>query len=270
LRVKDLDDQWLLKTHFFGIYKKKNDRLVLENPNVADDIFEPSVIRDEIQAAIGRVQKLINADIKLKEHIVEYHDYNMDDAMQYFYVQPRHYPVITVHSMKLKYGEQGAEILEFPSEYIQIKPGTNDGLIQVLPRLGSAMTLSMDPGLAFFVGMFDSYSAPSMIELEYDAGLEGLPDELDADMTKVIGMLASIHLFNVWGDIIIAPGVANFSMGFDGISTSIGTTLSAENAAFSARVREYERELYGQSMTGVPGLISTLVKKYQRIIVGTL
>lgn len=281
--VKDLDDQWLLKTHFFGIYTIIEDeqtntgRYVLVNPNRVEgseiqerDILPKSVIMAEIDAAISRVQGLIGADIKLKEHIVEYHDYDRDDAIQYFYVKPNRYPVVQVHSLKLVYGENGPEIMTFNNDYIQRKPEMNYAVIQVLPRFGSAVAMTMDPNLAFFVNVFNTMNAPSMVRLEYDAGIEGLEGELDAELVKVIGMLASIHLFNIWGDIIISPGVANFSTSFDGISMSVGTTVSAENSAFSARIRMYERLLFGSSIEGTPGLLSTLIKRYNRIIVGLL
>ena len=73
----------------------------------------------------------------------------------------------------------------------------------------------------------------------YCTGAKKIP----RDILDAIGKLASINVLNILGDIAIGAGVANQSIGIDGLSQSIGTTQSAENNALSARVRMYTEEL---------------------------
>ena len=269
MRVKDLTPVWLLEEHFFGIYKRDISGVpFLVNPNDESDIFPQSVIRRAIGAAIARITKHISAEIKLNEHVIEHHDYDQDSAIAYFYTRPRKYPVVRVHAMKIQYGENGSVIWDIPASAIQVKANTNFSMIQVMPQYGTLS--SFDPATAMFAGFGMHHYAPSMIYLDYDAGIEGTPDELDDDLVRAIGLMTSIHLFNILGDIIIGAGIASISTSFDGFSQSVGTTASAENSAFSARILEYERELYGKSVEGMPGLIATFKKKYERIFVGVL
>jgi len=287
MRLKGLDSQWLLPTYFIGVYKVVDPkgnildpsdytvperRYVMINPNNEKDILPDRVIDTYIETAIAEVQALISAQIGLKEHIVEFHDYDQDAALEFFMVKTYKYPIIKVHEMKITYGENGADILVFPENYLQIKSGTNYSYIQVLPRIGGGLYLSASPQLSYYFQTAGSLSGriPSAIRLEYDAGLEGLPDELDMMLVDAIGMIAAMRLFSMWGNIIIAPGVASFSTSFDGISVSIGTTASAENSPFSATILELDRKLHGRSIEGTPGTIAMLKKKYQRISVGIL
>jgi hypothetical protein len=64
------------------------------------------------------------------------------------------------------------------------------------------------------------------------------------DVLNIVGKLASIGIFNVLGDIVLGTAaVANYSLSIDGLSQSIGTTNSAENSAFSARIINYQKEI---------------------------
>lgn len=287
MRIKDLNSQWLLPTYFIGLYKVidaqgniidlsdysvPERKYVMINPNNDKDVLPEYVIQFYIDAAIAEMQSLLSVQISLLEHEVEYHDYDQDSATEFFMVKTYKYPIVRVHEMKIVYGENGADILVFPNAYLQIKSGTNYSYIQVLPRIGGGLFLSASPQLSYYFQTAGSLSGriPSAIRLEYDAGLEGLPKELDNMLVDGIGMIAAMRLFSMWGNIIIAPGIANFSTSFDGISVSVGTTASAENSPFSATILELERRLNGRSMEGVPGTMATLKKKYQRIAVGLL
>jgi len=60
----------------------------------------------------------------------------------------------------------------------------------------------------------------------------------------VIGKLAAIGIFNVAGDIALGQSaLASYSLSIDGLSQSISTTNSATNAAFGARIINYQKEI---------------------------
>lgn len=276
-RLKDLDDQWLLRTHFFGLYKIRDDgTFYLPNPVNDTEELPPDVLVDAIEAAIDRLEKLILAKIAKKEQITEWHDYDMDVAAEYHYVSLRNYPVNTVHSVEFVYGQHGDTLWSVPDEYVQTYGRSKFGSIHIFPRLGASLGSTFDPAtLSFFNYSIGSRGyGPCVIKVVYDAGMDGETNvegglkDLDNSVVRAIGLMAAIHPLNIIGDLIIGAGISNISSSFDNISVSVGTTASAENAAMSARIIMHRRELYGEH--GVPGLVDNLKTSWRPIPVGLL
>jgi hypothetical protein len=59
-------------------------------------------------------------------------------------------------------------------------------------------------------------------------------------------MFASLGPFHVFGDLIGGAGIANVSLSMDGLSQTIGTTSSATNAGYGARIINYLKQLKEQ------------------------
>lgn len=70
-----------------------------------------------------------------------------------------------------------------------------------------------------------------------------LLDSLSPDLKQCIGLKAATGALNIAGELILGAGIASKSNGLDGISQSVNSTASAENAGYGARVRQNEREL---------------------------
>jgi hypothetical protein len=268
MRLKDLTPQWLIKTHFFGIYKTDSTtgEVYLENPSDPTQRMPESIIQRAIDETISRLENQLNVSIKFREQIKEVHDYDADTYNDYFTLRTRTYPVIDVVTLKVKYGENGSDIWSIPTENIQTHGiGSKFGNVQVLPLWGTAS--NYDPAYAIlFPAVYGARHAPSMIELIYNAGMDGITKDgvdvhLDDMLIRAIGLLAAIHPFNILGDIVIGAGIASVSTSIDGVSQSITTTSSAENAAFSSRIIMHRKELYGEK--GQPGLMHTLEKAWR-------
>ena len=75
--------------------------------------------------------------------------------------------------------------------------------------------------------------------IEYCTGFNNVP----TDILNVIGQFAAIKIFHILGDLIIGAGIASQSLSIDGLSQSIGTTSSATNAGYGARIQGYLKEL---------------------------
>ena len=56
-------------------------------------------------------------------------------------------------------------------------------------------------------------------------------------------MHASIGILNIAGDLIAGAGIATKSVSVPGLSQNIGTTSSATNSGYGARIGEYQKEL---------------------------
>jgi len=66
---------------------------------------------------------------------------------------------------------------------------------------------------------------------------------LGADMKGYIGKYASTLVAAVAGDLLGGQGIASSSQSQDNVSQVVATTSSPENHGYSARVRQFEREL---------------------------
>jgi len=269
MRLKDLTDQWLIKTHFFGIYRTNaSGEVYLPNPQNASDRLEPSVIQQAINESVAMLESYLDASIRFREQIVEFHDYDRDTFEDFCQVNLRRYPVVRVHSLQIVYGEHGSTMWDVPLEMVQIHgSGSKFGMLNVLPMWG--VSNQYDPSYSLlFPGVVKAHRAPSLMKVTYDAGMDGIEDsqgnliQIEDDLVRAIGLYAAIHPLNILGDIVLRPGVASISTSIDGISQSINTTASAENAAYSARIIMHRKQLFGEQ--GIPGLMEVLQKKWRR------
>ena len=64
-----------------------------------------------------------------------------------------------------------------------------------------------------------------------------------ADLLDLVGIVASMLPLDTAGDLIAGAGIATTSISLDGISQSVGTTASATNSGYGARVIQYRKRL---------------------------
>jgi len=83
-----------------------------------------------------------------------------------------------------------------------------------------------------------------------------------ADIKHCVGLKAGLLPLDVAGDLIAGAGVANYSIGADGVHQSLGTTSSATNSGYGARRLAFEREL--------KALLPALRAKYKTMNFGVI
>jgi len=134
---------------------------------------------------------------------------------------------------------------EFPLEWISVNTTNQEDLVNknlhIVPAGGSTPTTNavIFSGITPNAGFLGVPSIPNYWNLKYVTGFTKVPDSL----LSVVGKLASMAIFAVLGDIVLGAGIASQSLSFDSLSQSIATTQSAENSAYSARIRQYAGEL---------------------------
>jgi len=174
--------------------------------------------------------------------IQETHDYYIDEYQQFCYLQLYQYPVISVESLVASYA--GQEIMTFPADWIRIYKQT--GQLQLVPTTGSLSQVLLGAGSGVLLPLITARlsNMPHLFNVTYTAGFaEG---QVPGDIVDMIAMKACIGLLNILGDILLGAGIASQSLSIDGLSESINTTQSAENSAYSARIRQYERQIKAQ------------------------
>jgi hypothetical protein len=226
------------------------------------------------------LQTFINNSISLLEHDldiaiqprkkVEFKDYFGNDYQDWGFLSLNNVPVIELESLRVVYlktddnanpGEEKFEtVLDIPKQWIRLDPDA--GSIRLLPNNKFPGRLAVGAGGSFYPELFNRHMmVPHLWEATYTHGFK--PGCVPSLINAAVGLLASIFVMNILGDLIIGAGIAGTSLTLDGLSQSIQTTASAENHGFSAKVKDYARQLYGDRTIGSTGIIEAIRNFYK-------
>lgn len=167
------------------------------------------------------------------------YDYDRRDGREWFYLRTREWPYIGRPAVRLVY-HTGAEIIEFPEEWIRAYPAT--GQIHITPsgsglgHFAIKMTGQYMPLTAHHMGG----KVPGYIWIDYTAGFpvgQAPPEAVDA-----VGKLAAIRACHIGADATMF-GISSQSISDGAINESISTTAGVENALLGARIIQYKKEL---------------------------
>jgi len=246
MKWENMNANWLRQTYFFGIPMTDSNG----NP-ISDDVIE-----FYIKKAIYELEDALHIKI-LPQKVIERKDFRQEAWKNFNSIRLNHTPIRKINSIKMRAAT--LEWVELPLDWVVIQDPLN-GIISIVPVLGQLTGVKVSTITAFLLPVLHGgVWFPSIWEVEYECGFDDIPE----DIADAVGMIASIQLFNIFGDLVIGAGIANISMGLDGLSLSVGTTASAENAAYSARIREYERQLEKMTMPA----LKTRYKKLSFVII---
>ncbi len=123
---------------------------------------------------------------------------------------------------------------------VYIMPNTRGGSPTNIPADGLT-NAAIFTGLTPQIGFYGSRFIPNYWRISYVTGFDnGVPP----DIVDVIGKIAACQFLALIADVTFGAGIASLSLGFDGFSQSLGTTQSAENSLYSARIKQYYEELF--------------------------
>lgn len=194
-----------------------------------------------ILAAIEYVEHELDIRI-LPTSFIELQDYNRDDYQAYNFIQLDNYPVISIEEFNVQY-PSGQTVVSYPSEWWRLDK--EHGHLRIVPTAGTLSEILIGQGGSYLPAIYNGLmSLPHLFEIRYTAGFEDC--RVPANIIDVIGMAASLGPFNVFGDLIAGAGIANVSLSIDGLSQSIGTTSSATNAGYGARIIQYQKQIKAQ------------------------
>jgi len=248
MKIKDITPDWLKEVWLWRI------------PIEFDvDKLTDQAIQFYIDSAISRAEMLLDISIRPKTLENETYDYRVEEWMGgYGYVQLNTRPAIEVTALELNVI---TSIITIPTEWIQLKK--KSAQINLIPYYGMLASANIANQMLLFMPLMSSTSyIPQILRVSYTGGIaenEEAPDLL----AQLISMNATIGVLNVLGEIALGgqAALAGYSIGIDGLSQSVSTTASAENAAYGGRIRQMEREMtevvktlrqyyYGLSLVG--------------------
>lgn len=122
--------------------------------------------------------------------------------------------------------------------------GVGKRRISVVPTGSSTSQVNAEvilTGITSQIGMQRFENIPDYWNMQYITGFD--LDQIPTDLIDLVGKLASIGVLNIAGDLILGAGIASMSLSIDGLNQAIGTTSSAENSGYSARIKMYVSEV---------------------------
>lgn len=252
INVQELKDRWLFGT---------SQNLIDNDGNEMTD----ETLQNFIDSAISMLEHDLDISITPK-CTREEKDYFANDYWEWGYFQLNNVPIIKINSIKVEYlSERNPDtgeilpvnVLDVPPEWWRIRE--HDGLIRLIPNNRFPANLQIGAGGSFFPELFRRHSmVPQLWGIEYEHGFKN--GKVPSVINMAIGLLAAIMALNIAGDLILGAGIAGSSLSLDGLSQSVQTTSSAENHGYSAKVKEYQGQLFDPKKGGI---IEKLRKYYQ-------
>lgn len=189
-------------------------------------------IRKKIKEATVVIENFLKMKI-IETEITEEQDYIHEEWMNWGHIK-LHYKPNEILSVSGYLNDQ--RVVDF-DKTMWVMKGKNIALVPGAHNLVSTIWFNnagVYPILRSGVRM-----VPNFFHISYKTGFVAIPE----DILLAVSKYASISILAVLGDILLGAGIASESISFDGLSQSIGTTQSAENSAYSARIKQYAGEL---------------------------
>ena len=219
--------------------------------DLTDDQGNPlpdSEYQHYILAAIAWLEHTLDIPILPTAFLRERHDYYRGDYPEFNIIQLDNYPVVgEIEEFRVEY-PSGQTVVNFPLEWIRLD--RNHGIVRIVPTAGTLSEIIIGQGGSFLPAVYSGLDhLPDLFAISYTAGFED--GRVPANLLDIIGKKAAMGPLNIFGDLVVGAGIANISTSIDGLSQSIGSTSSATNAGFGARLIQYQKEL----KTEIPNLI---------------
>lgn len=231
---------------------------------------------ETLQDYIDIATDLLETDLDLNvvpTTICEDKDYFSNDYFEWGFINFNNTQILDIKSVRVVYLQDDNDqvdpneiALEIPKAWWRIRKF--DGLFRLVPNNRFPARLQVDNAGSFFPELFRRNGhVPALWRIEYTCGFEHgkVPKLINA----AIGLTAAIYALNIAGDLVLGAGIASSSLSIDGLSQSINTTSSAENHAYSAKLNQYNNQLFGPNER-TPGIMDVLRNYYKGYTFGII
>ena len=202
--------------------------------------FPRRMFEHYIKAGAEWLSKELDIPLLPVNVVNEEHDHYSRDYSRWGYFQLDNYPIIQVDRVWFQYPAMNEEV-EINRKWVVVEEGGESGVLQIVPGEGSINDVLLIPGhlIPLWSGTYGR--VPGIWHFDYRAGFE--VNSVPADIKHILGMKASIDVLNIAGDLIAGAGIATKSVSVPGLNQSIGTTASATNSGYGARVIQYTKQI---------------------------
>lgn len=225
----------LLSLYFYGI----------DISSYQGTILNPESIDTFIRSAQAEIESVLCIKV-LKQLILERSDYYKNEFTFNGFIKCK-LPVNTPISIEGKFGDQ--TVAKYPAHWLTVNKSSTFVAARQIVLVPNSNISEQSLSNAMFgatsmatMGLHTRDQIGSYWSIKYITGWSH--EEVPFDIINLIGKVAAVGLFNVIGDIILGkPGVSNYSVSIDGLSQSIGTSVSGTNSAFGGRLTSYKSEI---------------------------
>lgn len=221
------------------------------------------VYQNYIDNAVSMLEHYLDLSITPVIGHEEERDYHFNEYTDWGFMMLNYYPVLRVQKIEMIYFRDvdGTPdvIQELPNNWIRLE--SDSGIIRLIPNARFPASLQVGSTGSYFPEVLRTNMVPNLWRITYDYGFED--GKIPTLMNQVIGLLASIQALNIGGDLVVAAGIASTSISLDSLSQSINTTASAENHAYSAKLKEYQNQIFGKTKDDQFALLKILKNYYK-------
>jgi len=223
----EITPQYLRENYLYGL------DLTEDNGNPLPE----GVYWEGIKAGFDWLEQVIGIDIRPRTVTNEMADFIRNEYMQWIYLRTKRFPVREVTAIK---GSYYGNDITFPLDWVRLKERA--GIINLVPG-GSSFASFLIPSTGGILPILNgqAQNIPGFWRLSYTTGFA--KGEIPYNLRALICKKAAFMPLNILGDLVGGVAIASKSIGVDGLSQSINTTNSAENAGYSARLRMYLKEI---------------------------
>ena len=229
------NEKEILALYFYGI-----DIVNRQGTELSRDVIEFYV-----RAAQEEIEKFLTIKLK-RQKISEKSDYFRNEFNSRGFIKTR-FPVDVPVKVDGYLGDQLQ--ISYPQNWLTVNQTGDTPTTRQIVIVPNTNFANLSSSTAVYAGAIIPFSSlvnndqiGSYFHVDYITGFRFT--NIPFDLINAVGKLSSIGLFNVLGDIVLGQAaVASYSLSIDGLSQSIGTTSSATNSAFGARIINYQKEI---------------------------
>ena len=209
-----------------------------------------SVVERHLLSAISTFEVGTNI-VVTPTQFVDQKDFRIEDYSSWSILHLDRMPIISVESIEIQFIRDHPQTIAFPEEWYRIYPLA--GQIQLTPTGGSMAGWAISAGGLMLpsTGLLFRKDFPSLFKISYTAGFEN--DKIPYLVVDTIAKMASLTILALLANVIIAPGIAGYSLGLDGVSQAV-TKLPSP---YMDLMQMYSQQIQDQ--------LSKIKKYFQRI-----
>lgn len=177
-------------------------------------------IRNMIDAATDWLENEVGISIRQRYWHQERHDYVATDYLNFGALKLRHLPILKVTEYTVIYPDTGQPVT-FPLEWVQTDMEGRNGLLQLVPGVGSANFFTIGMGNNMLPLIFKTCDfLPDLFKISYYSGFQN--NKVPANILQIIGKKVQVDVLTQIGSMLMGYGVVNQSIAIDGMSQNVG------------------------------------------------
>jgi hypothetical protein len=221
----------LMSLYFYGLKIQSTDGTNLDRQTIITNIL----------AAQAEIERFF--DIKLFPVLItESQDYFRDDYQNGFPFVRVSFPIrgSVLSCIGLL---NGVEQIKYPQGWLQSRTSSQNRYYRQFAIVPNGSVAQADAniimiGISAQYGLRSFPQIPNYWNIQYESGY--LYGQLPYEIVNLIGLLASIPLLGIAGDLVLStPGLASTSLGLDGLSQSV----TSKAGAFGERIKLYLEQI---------------------------